>query len=172
MDGVEGVQEEPGYAEAQMKVGMVAKWVQDVVLWAKGQGLDLRARRDLVPLAEIKTVEGVDQRAVEALKRRIVKGRRGWPSDLPLVVVASNILEGYAHEGYMLLDGHHRVAAVGQLGATMIPALVVSMRAYDEIAGKFDVPRVDYINEVLASVDSLIARNVKKGIGGMPKRRG
>jgi hypothetical protein len=147
-------------------------WVGKVVLWARAQGLNLRAHRAIVPLAEIETVEEVDQDAVEALKRRIVKGRRGWPSDLPLVVVASNHGEGYYKEGYMLLDGHHRVAAVEQLGATMIPALVVSTRAYGEIADEFDVPRVDYINEVLAAVDPLIARNVKKGVGGTPKRRG
>lgn len=153
-----------------MRMADVEKWVRGVLKFAKDAGLNLGARPELVPIGDIELTEGVDPEAVAGIKRRLEAGT-DWPDDLPLVVVASNIGEGYLHEGYMMLDGHHRLAAAEEMGYSEIPALVVSMKAYHAIADEFDVPRVDYINFVLAAVDPLIAENVKKGVGGRPKRR-
>lgn len=148
----------------------VEKWVRNVLAFAKDAGLNLNARREFVPIGDIELTEGVDPDAVAGIKRRL-EAATDWPDDLPLVVLASNIGEGYFHEGYLMLDGHHRLVAAEETGYSEIPALVVSMKAYDEIAREFDVPRVDYINVILAAVDPLIAENVKKGVGGRPKRR-
>jgi hypothetical protein len=144
--------------------------VKEVLKFAKDTGLDLGVTREDVPIGAIVVVEGVDPDAVRGIVGRLERSD-GWPDDLPLVVLASNIGEGYLNEGYMMLDGHHRLAAAEEAGYVEIPALVVSMRAYDKIASEFDVPRVDYINFVLAASNPLIAENVKKGVGGRPKRR-
>lgn len=145
------------------------KYVRDVLDFAQANGLNLSAKLETLPVSVIETVESVDPDVVPKIERLFTSSV--WPSRLPLIVVASNIGEGYAHDGYMLLDGHHRLAAAENIGAVEIPVLVVSLKAYDEIAGEFDIPRVDYIQDVLAAVDPLIAENLKKGIGGKPKSR-
>lgn len=145
------------------------KYVRDILDFAKNEGLDLSSKLEIVPVNEIETVEGVDPDVVPQIARLFRSNI--WPAKLPMIVVASNIGEGYTYPGYMLLDGHHRLAAAESIGWVEIPSLVVSMKAYDEIAREFDVPRIDYIQDVLAAVDPLIAKNMKKGIGGSPKRR-
>lgn len=145
------------------------RWVKDVLEYAQENGLDLKAKEEAVLLTDIEVTESVDAKAVEAIKRRFKKSE--WPNDLPLIVLASNIGEGYQSEKYVVLDGHHRLAAAEQLGAEVIPALVVSYSTYEAIATEFDVPRVDYIEKVLAAADDKIARNVRKGSGGSPKKR-
>lgn len=145
------------------------KYVRDVLDFAQANGLNLSARLETLLVSEIETVESVDPDVVSKIARLFTSSV--WPSRLPLIVVASNIGEGYAHDGYMLLDGHHRLAAAESAGAVEIPTLVVSLKAYDEIANEYDIPRVDYIQDVLAAVDPLISENLKKGVGGRPKRR-
>jgi hypothetical protein len=55
-----------------------------------------------------------DRRRVDALKERVQKS--GWVS--PLIVV-------YDAEGPYVLEGAHRLVALGELGALSVPALIV-----------------------------------------------
>lgn len=153
-------------------IALVMKaWVREVIDYSRETGLDMSAKRQVVALAGMQPVEGVDAGIVEKIRRRIADSRF-WPKDLPLVVLASSVGEGYEHEGYTILDGHHRVAAAEALGYRKIPAIVVSFRSWEEITARFDVPRIDYIQEVLAITSPVVAKNMAKGVGGKPKRRG
>jgi hypothetical protein len=145
-------------------------WIVEVLDYAREMSLDLTAHFEEVPLPRIDVLETVDPKAVESIARRLRKGK--WPEDLPYVVLASNRGEGYMKEGYIVLDGHHRLAAAESLKWRSIPALVVSYRVYDIVASRYGLPRVDYINEILANADPLVAKNAKKDAGGgRPKKR-
>jgi hypothetical protein len=150
---------------------MDKRLIRKILAFARRHGLDLSAKRESLYLSDIETTEGTDPDAVSQIVDRLERTPGVWPDDLPLIVVESNHGEGYVNEGYALLDGHHRLAASEAVGYDRIPVLAVSTMAWSEINSEFDVPRVDYIQYVLAAVDPLIAENVAKGVGGAPKRR-
>lgn len=132
--------------------------VQDVVRFAAERGLDLFSRIETVPVARIETVDPLNFAKAERIRGAFASGR--WPGSLPLVVVASNVGEGYEREGYVLLDGHHRLAAAEMAGMREIPAVVLSYAAYQEVADEFDIPRLEYIS-ILSEVDPVVAGNLR-----------
>lgn len=141
------------------------KWIREVLDFARDNQLDLSSKREDVPMGEIDTIERVDRSYVRKV-RAAFEACNDWPKSMPLIVLCKS------GSRYMVLDGHHRLAAWEEVWEGTVPALVVSCSSYYEIQSEFDVPRVDYVNEILAAADDLVSRNVKKGKGGSVKVRG
>ena len=113
---------------------------------------------------KIQRVEKVDLRVVTSLAKRLDKARE-WPDSLSRIVIAGE-------ESYMLLDGHHRFAAVLQANFSNIPVLLITSDEVDvlEWMRERDYARVDFV-EMIGLYDPLIRENLRKGRGGKPKVR-